>query len=529
MKGLPDESPIQDNQHRYDHVSYPPSIAPPWKKKRSLPAGVAVAIALVAVGGVATGIHFILQGDSGSSGGYPLAANRSNEESTVNPVVESGASKSRGQLTIEAGVAAGWGRSDDVFDDVESDRVEPIASENDAGDSLASKTPQVVKSDTPAASISSRDVVKRENGYVTYAGKVGRGNTISGRLGSYGIDAHEIDLVVDALDGLYDFRSSRPRHTYELEVQASTGDIKRFRYEAGPAEIFEVRRRGETLEGRRVPVKTTSRFIRVGRRVGSSLASAIDEAGLNRSVLRAFLSTFGSDMDFQSKQRKQDTIRVIVEETYVKEQRIGNEAVWALEYHGKAVGKLRAFYFEPPDGDGAYYDINGRSFERKRLITPCRYRRISSPFNLRRMHPILKRRAPHRGVDFAAPRGTPIVATADGETRWVGRKGANGHLVVIRHDGGLESVYAHLQKYARGLKRGQEVKQGQRIGYVGSTGRSTGPHLHFGLRLNGRFVDPLKVKSGPGRPIDGRYRGQFLRHARKLAGELSRIRIKKSS
>ncbi len=368
--------------------------------------------------------------------------------------------------------------------------------------------------------------VDQTPGELLHRGRIGEGSTISQRLGKHGLTAQQIAEIVKSLEGMFDFRRCRPEHRYEVAIARRSGKVERFRYLVSETRIFEASRRGEGLEGRRVKVPVSSRWIRVGGKVGKSLSRSITAAGLNRQVLNAFLNTFGRDMSFRSSQRENDTFRVIVEEEVLRGKVVGTKAIWAIEYAGKGRTRRRAFFYESAEGQGSYFDDQGFSFDRSKLITPCNYRRVSSPFNLRRMHPVLKRRVPHRGVDFAAKRGTPIVATADGTVQFVGRKGANGNLIILNHEGGLDSIYAHLQKFARGLKRGQEVRQGKLIGYVGSTGRSTGPHLHFGLRLKGRFLDPQKYRSGPGRPIDRRYRAKFGGHARKLARELSAIPIR---
>jgi murein DD-endopeptidase MepM/ murein hydrolase activator NlpD len=246
---------------------------------------------------------------------------------------------------------------------------------------------------------------------------------------------------------------------------------------------------------------------------------------LKSQVVAIFTRTFGSNINFQDQIRDGDTIRLIAEEEHLNGDFLRYKAIAAMEYNGEEVGRLRAFYFKTPDARGKYFNERGESLQRTQLQSPCTYRRISSPFDLNRLHPILKRRVPHRGVDFAASRGTPVWAVADGAVTFAARKGANGNLVIIRHSGGLESIYAHLQKFARGIKRGLEVSQGDVIGNVGSTGRSTGPHLHFGLRKNGTFIDPVTYRTGPGRSISPQHKAKFLRQARELISELNAIPI----
>jgi len=177
------------------------------------------------------------------------------------------------------------------------------------------------------------------------------------------------------------------------------------------------------------------------------------------------------------------------------------------------------------DERGEFYDETGRAVHGGWLRTPLRFDHISSPFDPRRMHPILRRIVPHNGLDYAASSGTPVWAAADGEVTWVGARGANGNLVSLRHSNGYETHYAHLSRFASGLERGDRVEQRQVIGFVGSTGRSTGPHLHFGLKHHGRWVDPAEELNGPGRMMPGGHRGRYRRQVRELQRELAEISV----
>ncbi len=490
--------------------AFPATVEPPWKRRRTLFTKVVVPGSIVGAG-VLTLVLLLRPSSSGEEEVEGLSSTTWLDEGKGGEGAHRGSGSdidaTGGTDLIED--EAIWGEED--LDDPDS------APEAEGVDSGLEETDEFEDEEELGEG--------QPEGTVVFEGALGRGATVVGRLTDHGLDPREANEVVTALKGHFNFRRSRPRDTYRLELSGDDRVVSLFRYEAGPTEIYEVRRRGGGLEGRRVKVKTKLIRIRVGRRVKGSLAQAISASGLRNRVLRTFLRTFGSNINFQNDLREGDTFRVIADEERLNGEFLRYKTVWALEYNGEQTGRLRAFYFRPPKGRGRYYNERGESLRRKHLRTPCNYTRISSPFDLNRFHPILRRRVPHRGVDFAAPRGTPIWATADGTVRFAARKGANGNLVIIRHGGGLESIYAHLQKFARGLKRGQSVSQGQVIGYVGSTGRSTGPHLHFGLRKNGRFIDPMKYRSGPGPPIDPQYRTQFRRQARKLVQELEGIRI----
>jgi murein DD-endopeptidase MepM/ murein hydrolase activator NlpD len=172
---------------------------------------------------------------------------------------------------------------------------------------------------------------------------------------------------------------------------------------------------------------------------------------------------------------------------------------------------------------GAYYLEDGQSARKTFLATPLKFVRISSGFNKHRKHPVLGYTKAHMGVDFAAPTGTPVWAMADGKVTQAGYKGANGNLVVIAHKGGLVSLYAHLHKIK--VKAGQEVEQKQIIGTVGTTGRSTGPHLHFGVKVNGAYVNPQNLKMTRGEGIAKRYKGAFDALVARRKGELDAVNI----
>ena len=181
---------------------------------------------------------------------------------------------------------------------------------------------------------------------------------------------------------------------------------------------------------------------------------------------------------------------------------------WPAEYQGSN-SEFVALLFEDDDGRTDYFTPEGNSLRRTFLRAPVSYTRISSRYSKSRLHPILNVRRPHEGVDYAAPVGTPVWAVADGEVTFMGRSGGFGRLIKVRHNNGYISYYGHLSRYAKTLKVRQRVGQKQVIGFVGSTGLATAPHLDYRLRIGGRFVDPLKVKFPKGSPISGDERLRF--------------------
>jgi murein DD-endopeptidase MepM/ murein hydrolase activator NlpD len=229
-------------------------------------------------------------------------------------------------------------------------------------------------------------------------------------------------------------------------------------------------------------------------------------------------------VDFLKAQRPGDTFRVVVEEESLDGEILGYGAVLALEYKGAKAGRMRLFRFQEKGSDPTYYDEKLVSIPRSALTIPLYYSSMTSPFGVR-MHPVLKVRKMHTGVDFSAPPGTPVWSCAEGQVTFAGNKGANGNLVSIRHESGLMSHYAHLQRIEPGIKSGGNVKRRQVIGYVGSTGRSTGPHLHWGITLNGKPIDPLKYRIIPGKKVAAAQRGALQSVVSRLGGVLDGIHI----
>ncbi|MCC7536638.1 MAG: peptidoglycan DD-metalloendopeptidase family protein [Deltaproteobacteria bacterium] len=364
----------------------------------------------------------------------------------------------------------------------------------------------------------------------------GRAGSFQTALANAGLSNTESNEVVRALRGVLDFRRCRPEHVITVERRGGTRDLHTVRYRGGALLLVEVTRdaRGR-YRGRRVPVPVQRRHVTAGGRVTTNLGDALEASNLRRSLGGLFAEVFSDHLEVNGG-RRGDAFRVVVDEEWVNGEFLRYGTVWALEYTDQRGRTARAFYFAPPAEAGAtvdpraprpgeYYDESGFTMRRRQLAVPLRYDHISSPFDPRRMHPILRRIEPHNGVDYSAAPGTPVWAAADGVVTWAADRGANGNLVVIRHGAGLETSYAHLLRFGTGIRSGVTVTQRQVIGYVGSTGRSTGPHLHYGVRLNGRWVDPLAMPRSSGRPVPRPSQRAFASHARALRAELARIRV----
>jgi murein DD-endopeptidase MepM/ murein hydrolase activator NlpD len=318
-----------------------------------------------------------------------------------------------------------------------------------------------------------------------------------------GMTRDEAMALETALTPVLDFRRCRPEHRLVVERDA-TGRLVRFEYRTSATDYVAMTRNADgSMRGNRVEVPVERvRLVRAGR-VTSSIGEALEGAGLRASLVSAFVEAFQGRVDFTNDTRQGDVFRVIVDEERVHGRFLKYGTVHAVMFDGTATGHIEAYWFQTPGERGQFYDATGRELHGGWLIVPGRFERISSPYDPRRMHPILRRIQPHNGIDFAAPTGTPVWAAAAGTVIWAGPKGPNGNLVGIQHGGGYQTYYAHLSRISPGITRGVHVTQRQSIGQVGTTGRSTGPHLHFGLKRGSSFADPASVLNGPGRQLPG--------------------------
>ncbi|MEE2789678.1 MAG: peptidoglycan DD-metalloendopeptidase family protein [Myxococcota bacterium] len=344
----------------------------------------------------------------------------------------------------------------------------------------------------------------------TVTGRLKAGQTIGATLQAAGLNRQQVARIVDALKGKFDFRLAKTGNPYEVSMSADGERFIEFRLEHSPIDIYVVKAdTNGTLSGRKVDVKLDTLVANVGAEIKNSLYGAITDAGESPRIVAKLVEVFAWDLDFYRDTQPGDTIKLVVEKTFKGDTFIGYGRILAAEYRGQS-GTYRTFWFESEDEKvGGYYLDDGQNAEKSFLATPLKFTRISSGYNPKRKHPILGYTKAHLAIDYAAPTGTPVWAMADGKVTYVGWLGAAGKVVRIRHRNKLTSSYAHLNRYARGLKKGMRVKQKQIIGYVGTTGRSTGPHLHFAVRRGRRFINPLKLKMTRKKKLPQKYMNAF--------------------
>jgi murein DD-endopeptidase MepM/ murein hydrolase activator NlpD len=332
-------------------------------------------------------------------------------------------------------------------------------------------------------------------------GIIKAGSTLSRSLAEKNIPPPWIDVIVSTLKPHVDFRKIKGG-AYRL-VKDRKGELVRFVYEEGPTEVYEIVKdaQGYRAQKKEIPLETS--LVKVIGEIRSSLFEAMEGAGEQDPLTISFAEILAWEIDFYKDVKEGDRFKIIVEKLYKGNQFIRYGTIHAVEYEGEG-GTVRGVEYQ-----GHYYREDGTSLRKAFLKTPLRFNRISSRFSRTRKHPILGGILPHYGVDYAAPPGTPIWAVADGVVIVCDWSGGFGKQVVLRHMNGYTTYYGHLSRYSSGIRSGARVKQKQIIGYVGSTGLSTGPHLDYRLAKDGRFRNPLKESFPSGLPIGKGERGAF--------------------
>lgn len=254
--------------------------------------------------------------------------------------------------------------------------------------------------------------------------------------------------------------------------------------------------------------------------IEDSLFLAGQQAGMTDNLIMQLANLFAWDIDFILDIRRGDHFRLLYEELLLDGEKVGDGNILMAEFWNRD-RKVAAFRFETASGQVEYLDALGNSMRREFIRTPVEFARISSRFNPNRRHPVLNTIRAHRGVDYAAPTGTPIRAAGDGRVEFVGKKGGYGNVVIIRHGQAYSTLYAHMSRFASGLRNGTRVRQGQTIGFVGMTGLASGPHLHYEFLVNGVHRDPLTVQLPKAQGIPEGERKAFLVHVNRLRNQLA--------
>ncbi len=343
-----------------------------------------------------------------------------------------------------------------------------------------------------------------------YDVKISASDTFYGVMRQFKTSPQEIRALTRAARPFYNL--SRLRRGSVVSVYTLGGRLEMVRYRMDPFDDIVIKRDAGARYGFSAARQALPREVRIRKAEGvidSSLYRAAREAGLSPSIIISLSDIFAWDVDFATDMRKGDIFRVLYEEIYVDGKFVGNGPIVGAEL--RSGGRdYRAVYYKDRKGRAGYYDLKGRSLRRMLLRSPLRYRRISSYFTERRFHPILKIYRPHHGIDYAAPIGTPVDAAGSGRVVFAGWKRGYGRFITIKHSNGYSTGYGHLSRIKKGIRRGVHVEQGEVIGYVGSSGLSTGPHLHYEVRKGRRLINPLRIKVNPAKAVSGADRAAFV-------------------
>jgi len=349
-----------------------------------------------------------------------------------------------------------------------------------------------------------------------------RGDTLAALLARLGVDPAVAARLVRENGRAKPFRSLRPGMSVQVRT-ADHGDLLSLRFVAGRDTVLGFDRTPDGFSAVEEPAEF-SRAVHVATgEIQSSLFAAADDTGLPDSVAIQLAEIFGGDIDFHRDLRKGDRFAVIYETLYHQGQALKSGRVLAAEFVNDGQTHRAVWFGEDPDA-GSYYAPDGKSLRKAFLRSPLEFSRVTSGFSTRRFHPLLKTWRAHNGVDYGAPTGTRVRTTGDGVIELAGQQNGYGNVVVVRHRGGITTLYAHLSKFGAGIRRGARVSQGDIVGYVGATGWATGPHLHYEFRVGNDHRNPLKMVFPSSDPVPAARMDAFREQTGSYAAQLEHLR-----
>ncbi len=352
--------------------------------------------------------------------------------------------------------------------------------------------------------------------------KVKSGDTMAQIFSRLGISASVLHQVINTDKSARKLANIRPGQNIRFQLDEQ-GALHQLVYQYDIANSLQIKKNSSGFDAETLTKSLDKRIAHSSANITHSLFLAGQSAGLSDNMTMHLANIFGWDIDFALDMRKGDHFTVIYEEIFLDDKKIRDGNILAAEFHNR--GKTyRAIRYEDKNGQARYYSPDGMSMRKAFLRSPVEFSRISSRFSLGRKHPILNKIRAHKGVDYAASRGTPIKATGDGKIVFKGNKGGYGKTIIIKHGSAYSTLYAHMRSYNKRSRIGSRVKQGQVIGYIGSTGLATGPHLHFEFRVNGVHRNPLTVRLPKASPLPKKYRADFKTKAKSLVTQLDLIK-----
>lgn len=341
-----------------------------------------------------------------------------------------------------------------------------------------------------------------------------RGSTLSDILFKYDFSPAEIHKMREEVKPTYDL--AKLMAGKEIRIYSSQdGKIVSFEYDIDDESYLQIEKKEQNYEAeiKKIPYEIQVKMI--WGIIDDILINAVAKAKEEVSLAISLAELFAWDIDFYADLREGDSFKIIFEKKYLNDKFVGYRNILAAEFTNQG-NTFHAYRFNYPDTKKwDYFDQDGGSLRKEFLKSPIGSARITSRFSYSRLHPIRKVYRPHFGVDYAARIGTPVQATADGTVTFVGWNGASGRMIKIRHKNNYETMYLHLRRYARGIKKGASIKGGQVIGEVGSSGESTGPHLDYRIRYRGKYINPLAWKFQPVKPLRLEFLEDFKKGVKK--------------
>ena len=346
--------------------------------------------------------------------------------------------------------------------------------------------------------------------------KIRAGETFDKILENYSIEKTEINKIKKSLEKKINLNVLNTKQIIQFSLDKTNNKIDEFTYQISNTKKIYLKRsiEGDNFDEKILSIQLDKKIIYTENIILQSLYKAAMNQKIPANIIIEFARIYGFQVDFQRDIRKKDKFQIMYE-IFLNEKKEIIETGEILFANLKISGQDNSLYYFDHKGSEGHYDKGGKSVKKALMKTPINGARLSSPFGMRK-HPIDGYNKMHRGTDFAAPMGTPIMASGDGVVKKAGWCGGGGNCVKIKHNSTYQTIYAHMSKFARGIKAGVRVKQGQTIGYVGSTGKSTGPHLHYEVIVNGKKVNSQKLKLPSGKILKGRERKLFETNKIKL-------------
>lgn len=352
--------------------------------------------------------------------------------------------------------------------------------------------------------------------------RISRGDTLQSLLSRLGVDGEEARQALAAASGNKSLGRLMPGRSVLARV-TSGGQLMLFRYLASDETLVTLTRAGGKFQAAEQPAVLEARQIMRSGKIVGSLFGATDAADVPDRIASEMAEALSGDIDFHKDLRRGDHFSVVYEAFYLDGQLVKTGRLLAAEFVNQDK-PYQAIYFKDAQGREGYFNQDGQSMKRAFLKSPMPFSRVSSGFSGARFHPVLQRWRAHKGIDYAAPTGAPVRAVADAKVEFIGRQGGYGNLIVLKHQGAYSTAYGHLSRFGKGVKRGGRVNQGEVIGYVGSTGLATGPHLHYEFRINNVQKNPLALKLPTAYPLDSRAKAEFASKAQPLIANLQLLR-----